>query len=439
MDINIGNEFVNSLTPVTEIAVMGNIKGKLSYQDAQKYLESRGKNIDNFYFTRDNYQACFCYYKDFVLLDIPVLSKKALQTFATAELIDFEEARLNNCIKKKNFISFFYMVNKKIALKSYNQLFNLIPDKDKYSLFWFIYSQCDYRLDYFPRDYIMHITKFGPETLPIDQVNGSGEIRIYRGQTLGSTPVNKAFSWTLDINTAIYFATRHGYKGSIYQCMIPKDKVVAFIKRKNEKEILVFPGDAQQIEEINLISFKTLIPELKSNGIFDIYNKFAGRLKEDYFCRPFGIHGLSHTRRVLMLTLILANKLGLDTRQTSLLCTCALYHDIGRTNDNFDPRHGYESWKKLQAKGLINFDTEDDIQLIKFIIENHCIDDKTALNNLNQYKISDKNEAELLFNIFKDADGLDRIRINDLDINRLRTSFAKKLPLVARELLQEIN
>ena len=47
----------------------------------------------------------------------------------------------------------------------------------------------------------------------------------------------------------------------------------------------------------------------------------------------------------------------------------------------------------------------------------------------------------LLYNIFKDADGLDRVRLGlkELNISMLRTEEAKKLPLVANLLLENIK
>ena len=49
----------------------------------------------------------------------------------------------------------------------------------------------------------------------------------------------------------------------------------------------------------------------------------------------------------------------------------------------------------------------------------------------------DRLRAEHLFNVCKDMDGLDRVRLNDLDYRVLRTEFAKRLPLIAGGLLSE--
>ncbi|MBP3442178.1 MAG: hypothetical protein J6L62_05170, partial [Clostridia bacterium] len=42
-----------------------------------------------------------------------------------------------------------------------------------------------------------------------------------------------------------------------------------------------------------------------------------------------------------------------------------------------------------------------------------------------------------LYAICKDMDGLDRVRFNGLDVYQLRTTYARKLPLIAGALLKE--
>lgn len=37
-------------------------------------------------------------------------------------------------------------------------------------------------------------------------------LSIYRGEAEGSTPYHKAFSWSMNINAAFFFACRHGDK-----------------------------------------------------------------------------------------------------------------------------------------------------------------------------------------------------------------------------------
>ena len=72
-------------------------------------------------------------------------------------------------------------------------------------------------------------------------------------------------------------------------------------------------------------------------------------------------------------------------------------------------------------------------------MENHCIDDKKGLANLEKCPIEDKNRAIRLYQILKDTDGLDRVRLGDLDINYLRLPISKRLVLVAQQTYRNLK
>lgn len=156
------------------------------------------------------------------------------------------------------------------------------------------------------------------------------------------------------------------------------------------------------------------------------FNRYYSMLKREWFFSPNGIHGLEHIKRVLIYVLLLSKDLDLNNEDTDLLCLCAIYHDIGRSNDLIDDCHGYESYKKLIELNLFLPDNDEDKKIIKFIITNHSIDDKTAIENISSYNISDTSRAVELFKIFKDCDALDRVRVNHLDDNYLRYELSKK-------------
>ncbi|MBC7074703.1 MAG: HD domain-containing protein [Syntrophomonadaceae bacterium] len=428
--------FVDSLIPIAELGHVNKFPNKFDFKGAKEYLDSIGKDISDFYFKRDNPFAWFCYYRDLTLIDIPAFTRECLETCRIADLIDLEEKRLRDCIGNRDFKLFFYLVDPRIAFHAYQKLFPLIPCNKKYDTFWYVYSRCGLRLDYFPEEYIRRILKYRTAPFEIPGADKNGFIEIYRGHGLKSTPAACEHSWSLDINTAIMYATYFDLEGKVYQAKVRSEDVVAYIKRKNEKEIIVFPSALQQVKQVNLVSLKELRPHLKNRGIIDLYYRYASKLKEEFFFRPKGTHGLKHTKRVLFLTLVLAGKENLDERSTKILGEAALYHDIGRTDDNLDFQHGFKSYQKASEGGLLDFNHKEDQEIVKFIIENHCIDDKIARSNLDKYNLASKNEAWKLFNIFKDADALDRIRINDLDVRQLRTNSAADLLLVARQLFK---
>jgi len=88
----------------------------------------------------------------------------------------------------------------------------------------------------------------------------------------------------------------------------------------------------------------------------------------------------------------------------------------------------------MADKGLLERVPAEEHETIRFIIEKHAVADKAALKQLSKYDLNDIEHTLKLYNIFKDADGLDRVRINDLNPDYLRSPSAHKLLLLAHQL-----
>jgi len=426
--------FSESLIPVAEIAQMPFRPKRFRFEESKEFLMSQGKNIEDFYYERFSPFSWFVYYRNFVVINIPAFNVQTLKDMNIAQAIDFETARLQSCLEKRHYESFFNLIDKRVALEAYLKLFPIIPDEEKYRLFWYNFSRLRLGLEDFKPEFINLIQKYKlPIKLPIDE---QGYIEIFRGHK-GTNSVSMSSSWTQDINTAIYYAHQIHAGGKVFRGKIHQEKVLASIKYRNEKEVICFPGEVKNIEEVKFINISELMPQLKKARVIDYYERYSALLRDIYFYKPCGIHGLSHTRRVLLLCLILAWMENLDKKDWDLLSLAAIYHDIGRTNDNFDPQHGRESFNKAESLKLITPELKEH-EMLRFIIENHCISDHHAALSINEYRVNDPKHLLTLYKIFKDADGLDRIRINDLDVKQLRTSSAPKLLLIARELLEKI-
>ncbi len=428
------SSFKNKLTPVDVLALMGDIQNRFNYDETSSYLAAEGFKTRDFYYNRGNYFAWFCYCRDYVVVDIPHFTAIAMKNYRITDRIKLETERLQQALHNQAYKAFFYMVDPRMALLAYRQLFDQLPDQDKYSLFRLVYARSGSQLMDFTRESINKIISYRPPQ-NISGVDQDGYITIYRGQIPGSTPVQEATSWTTDLNTAIYYGTRFNLLGEVFTALVHQQKVVFYIRSRNEKEIIAYPEDIEDIDMFVLPRYEDLQPELEEAGIFEVYDHYHSLLKEEYFNHPYGIHGIAHTERVLLLVLILAYLEGADENAADVLALAALYHDIGRTNDNYDPCHGRESYKKLSRLKLLADRSDEEREIIRFLIINHSIDDITAVQTISQYGVGDRNKALTLFYLFKDADGLERIRINDLDIRQLRTKSARKLPLLARQLL----
>jgi hypothetical protein len=204
------------------------------------------------------------------------------------------------------------------------------------------------------------------------------------------------------------------------------------------------------IKDVKFIYFKDSISmgELTSEEIIqlpiaepptkDVFLEAISKLDIHTFGDPFGVHGARHAVRVIFILRNMNQYQLLTTPQKTILAYAGLYHDIGRINNMADETHGYYSYKKTFDEGLIynvkGLNAEE-LEIMKFIIIYHCVDDGIAYEALKEFtNIKDVEMCKLLFDMFKDADALDRFRINDFDRKYLRKVYSYEIEEYAEKL-----
>jgi len=407
-----------------------------------EYLEV---DIQHFYINTKG-MSQFVYYNNGVLAEIYNWSIEDAKIIKLKERIHAQTKYINDNIVKEKFHDVFTMVDKRILLITYQDLFDLIPDNDKYLIFRDIYVRLEYGFNYIEQDFVEKVLQFRKKDKGLKNklnkiCDSNGYITIYRGMGNLSTTIESAYSWTTNLYTALFFAVRFeaDSNGRVYLAKIHKNKVIDYINNRNEFEILAQYNDLQDVKLMNFYNFVDINDELTIHKVIDKYILYCEKISDKNFKDPISVHGKLHTKRVLLLSLILAYYEKLNTEDKDILACAAVYHDIGRINDNVCYKHGEYSISKMLSQGIIKDVNTSKNQILKYIIENHCINDEQAFINIEKYNITDKNRALKLLKVFKDADGLDRVRIKDLDIKYLRTETAKKLPLVAQQLLKGIK
>lgn len=305
--------------------------------------------------------------------------------------------------------------------------------KDVYSLFFSNYACSDYGFNSIDPEVIQFVMAHKPEEEKQQTAANLSflpeEIDIYRGGNSQSTPYNKAYSWTLDINVANFFAARMGQNsGYIAKATVRKEDILeAFLDNDREQEIIVSP-DKVKIKEVIELPGISFLEEVFPYVMYD-YHHYVRELGFLDFAQKSTVHGELHEKRVLMLCLILAYMMDLDDDAIAVLATTAIYHDTMRVNDRRDPHHGEVSMEYYEQ----NADYVNPI--VSMLCKYHCLDDDLIQDEITARNLdADREYITFLYNIFKDADALDRVRfgIMDLDLNQLRTEEAKTLTLVAQ-------
>jgi len=160
-----------------------------------------------------------------------------------------------------------------------------------------------------------------------------------------------------------------------------------------------------------------------------------------WFVRPDGrdasqtIHGVGHTARVLIHAMELADAIGLSAGEREALGLAAIWHDIGRTNDGADYYHGAKSAGKVVGLGLHHGVDPQVLETALFAITHHSGSEEHAERGASWF--DDPESTLRVFRVLKDADGLDRVRLGDLDPTYLRFPQSQSRVARAWELLRE--
>lgn len=146
--------------------------------------------------------------------------------------------------------------------------------------------------------------------------------------------------------------------------------------------------------------------------------------QESWLFHQSEIHGIDHLSRVLQLQELISNaqeKEGMILNREALRWAAGL-HDLGRFDDGIDPDHGCRGgeWIKYNMASTIS---PNIFESVIYLVTWHNIEDSQIPRMTNEMAV------------LKDADALDRVRINDLDPARLRFEVSKGLIDTALQML----
>jgi hypothetical protein len=171
------------------------------------------------------------------------------------------------------------------------------------------------------------------------------------------------------------------------------------------------------------------------------FDPLAYPLERAWFERPDSIHGISHVRRVMIHAQAISEARDIDPDWFESLVLAVAWHDIGRTHDGREPEHGPNSVAKVKRLGLGA--DRDPLVLARalFAIAWHSVPDYRGLERALELGAMHRPEPGTLVRVLwllKDADGLDRVRITDLDPGQLRYEESVKRVDLAWQLLREL-
>lgn len=154
-------------------------------------------------------------------------------------------------------------------------------------------------------------------------------------------------------------------------------------------------------------------------------------------------HNIKHIEKVLIYSYLILNKKKLNGEKVNneeILLYAALYHDCGRRYA-LSKNHGIVGAKIAREKLKDTFD-EKTINSICLLIETHAIVEDEVNFKDYDYTKEEKNNIQILSNILKDSDALDRNRIKLFKFAQcnpkfLRTKEAKEIYKISDSVFNE--
>ncbi len=168
--------------------------------------------------------------------------------------------------------------------------------------------------------------------------------------------------------------------------------------------------------------------EYLSDAVVADWEKWASFLKNEveFWHKVSEFHTVAHCERVLLFALVIAERKGLSGAQRETLAKAAVFHDSRRLDDWYDVGHGRRAadyYREYCGLHGMEFDP-----VCFEIMAWHDRHDEDGLAEIRR-KFPGREDACLLYQVFKDADALDRFRLGPggLDVRYLRTSEAREL------------
>lgn len=184
------------------------------------------------------------------------------------------------------------------------------------------------------------------------------------------------------------------------------------------------------------MDLKYLIPDYVSEDVKSSILMWENFMNNLVVFSEFGseIHTKKHCGRVLLFAELISYKMDLDDSSKDALAMASIFHDSRRKADGPDIGHGKraaEYYKEFCESGVGMIPLPFDMRTY-FAMAYHDRDDSIGIREITEYykDSEERDNAILIYNVFKDSDALDRWRLglrDGLDLSYLRTEEARRM------------
>jgi len=239
----------DELIPMEDMVGTANLPSEEEFDEIIQYLDV---DQDFLFYDPNNVISPFIYWKDNVYVELHAFKMEVLKMFHAKEHIKQKTEKFDKYIKANRWADIYMFMENKVIIPQFKLDYDKIPDNQKYEIFIDLYQNSEYGFELLPKDMVLDLFQHRKKSadwkkrmLAFNKVikkDENGNITIYRGTNLASTNNDNAFSWTLSMKTAKFFANRFNKnKGRIEERKIKPAEVIDYLESRNESEVILLP------------------------------------------------------------------------------------------------------------------------------------------------------------------------------------------------------
>lgn len=172
------------------------------------------------------------------------------------EHVEFLISDWEKMLSEHDFDGMYFAIPEEYRVEYTVRSINTFPEEYRYSFFIDMYSGADYGFGILDESFLQYIKdsktqeQIDSTMEELDNAVGGDILHVYRG--IGEMSTENGFSFTLDEDTAYFFAERFSGNGDtayIIEADVYKKDVIEYITDRDEEEILVLPSTLMNVQK----------------------------------------------------------------------------------------------------------------------------------------------------------------------------------------------
>ncbi len=238
-----GSIDADNLIPISRLVGKSRMPTAEELEAAAEFIQG---DPEKFFYNPGDFLNSIIYWDGPLFYGFPgSISLEVLKMMRVDKVLERIQGAWEEAKRTKNYKKLFNFVEKKILIPFFVEIYDKIPDSQKYDIFKDLYVRSEYGFDMIPKKILQDCfekrtlsTEWKKRIESLKKKAKDGKLTVYRG--VGTQSAEKdALSWTLSKKTAKFFSNRFGGNGKILTKEIPLEKAMDYIEDRGESEVLI--------------------------------------------------------------------------------------------------------------------------------------------------------------------------------------------------------